>query len=125
MDFNRKIDSASYGDSDLPLYPARTLAIHVAVKGLQFGSVAGVFAISPFASFYWKRPFFSTFRAVTPASTILGCAASLGLLYGKYLSGDLDSAEAVDDRAYRIYKNKGQNDVDKYSFIGFITGLSA
>ena len=66
----------------------------------------------------------ATLRNIAPISSFLGGSLSLGSLYAKYLSGDLVSNEAVDDRAYRIYKNEGQNKVDKYSIIGTAAGMS-
>lgn len=123
MDIQRKIDKQKYTDSDVPLYPARTLISHVAVKGLQLGSLVGIGGVVPFFAFYRKMPFPAAFRTLVPFSSALGCAASLALLYGKAYSGELDSDDSVDDRAYRIYKNEGQNKVDTYSFIGAMSGI--
>lgn len=124
MDIQRKIDHSLYGDNDLPEYPARKLIIHVAIKGLQLGSVLGVFALTPAVAFYYRKRLSirDAFRYTVPASTILGGVFSLGLLYGKYYQGDLSSNDGVDDRAYRLHKNSGQQQVDRYSFIGFMTG---
>ena len=127
MDLHRKIDFSLYGDSDLPEYPARKLIIHVLVKGLQLGSVLGLFALTPGIAFYYRKRLSikDAFRYIVPVSTISGGLSSLGLLYGKYYQGDLSSNDGVDDRAYRLHKNAGQNQVDRYSFIGFMSGSAA
>ena len=124
MDIQRKIDYSSYGDSDLPEYPARKLIIHVAIKGLQLGSVLGLFVLTPSLAFYFRKrlPIRDAFRYTVPVSTIFGGVFSLALLYGKYYQGDLSSNDRVDDRAYRLHKNAGQQQVDRYSFIGFMAG---
>ena len=124
MDLNRKIDYSSYGDSDLPEHPARKLIIHVAVKGLQLGSVLGFFVLTPAVAYYYRRRISikDAFRYTVPVSTIFGGILTLGMLYGKYYQGDLNSNEGTDDRAYRLHKNVGQNQVDRYSFIGFMSG---
>jgi hypothetical protein len=64
----------------------------------------------------------SEYRYTVPVSTIFGGILTLGMLYGKYYQGDLNSNEGTDDRAYRLHKNVGQNQVDRYSFIGFMSG---
>lgn len=43
MDLNRRVDASQYGADDMPLYPARVLLRHVLVKGVQVGSLAGLF----------------------------------------------------------------------------------
>mmetsp|Transcript_8193 Transcript_8193/g.12228 ORF Transcript_8193/g.12228 Transcript_8193/m.12228 type:complete len:176 (-) Transcript_8193:109-636(-) len=125
MDLNRKIDASNYGDNDLPLYPARTLICHVALKGFQLGSVVSVCIIAPAVSMYRRQPISTTFRSIIPIASLMGGSLSLASLFAKYNKGDLNSNDAVDDRAYRIYRNEGQNKVDKYSFIGAIAGAAA
>jgi hypothetical protein len=120
MDLNRKADSNKYSE-DMPAYPARVLATHVLVKGLQVGSILGVVAATPVLSYYRKAPFISTLKNVVPVSTGVFGVIALGMLYGKVYNGSMDT-DGEDDRAFRISKNQGQNKVDKYSFIGSIAG---
>jgi len=52
---------------------------------------------------------------------IIGGLLVPSLLIAKDFNGDL-TEDGVDDRAYRIVHNEGQNLVDKYSLIGVCTG---
>ena len=52
----------------------------------------------------------------------LGSFVSLGLLVGKAASSDTMTDEGVDDRAYRIANNAGQNKVDSLSMYGLLAG---
>lgn len=124
MDFARKIDSAKYTDGDLPLYPARTLASHVAMKGLELGSSIGLFLISPAWSIVRKKPFMRSWRIATPVGAMMGLAASMGLLMQKYEQGAL-TVDGVDDRAYRIMHNQSQKETDRRAIIGLAVGLSS
>jgi hypothetical protein len=123
MDFNRKVDSNSYTALDMPLYPARVLTAHCAVKGLQAGSLVGLFVVTPFQHLVRKAPLTQAWRSAMPSSAIAGTAMSLGFLTFKGYQGALDIA-GVDDRAYRISQNQGQVKVDRYSMIGGLTGAS-
>jgi hypothetical protein len=120
MDWNRRVDLASYTASDMPEYPARTLIVHCAMKGLQFGSTLGLI-VTPMYSIIKKTPMLTTWRYAMPIGSGVGTSISLGLLYFKYYQGGLDIA-GVDDRAYRISKNEGQVHVDNASFMGGVLG---
>eukprot|EP01038_Epipyxis_sp_PR26KG_P006226 gene6226-8579_t len=117
MDFNRKVDQSKYDATDMPVYPAKTLAQHCAMKGAQLGSIAGLVLFTTPYKFIRRVPFPLAWTTVVPISTFIGCAASLGMLYAKNLDED-----GVDDRAYRISKNDGQVLVDKCSMIGAVCG---
>jgi hypothetical protein len=56
-----------------------------------------------------------------PLATVVGFGASMGLLVGKHMQGEL-TAEGVDDRAYRLIHSAGQNQVDAYSAMGATVG---
>jgi len=121
MDFNRKVNEDSYTDS-MPEYPARFLASHCAIKGVQLGSVLGL-VVTPGVAYFRKLNLITTHTRVAPISLIGGIGVSMGLLYYKYNEGVLDEA-GVDDRAYRIANNLGQVTVDKYTFVGSLIGSS-
>lgn len=123
MDYNRQANIEDYSATDMPKYPARTLAIHVLVKGLQLGSVAGLFIATPLYAMAGKRSIGTAWRRMLPISTMLGGLASSGMLYNKQLKGELDVA-GVDDRAYRIAHNAGQLKVDRYSVVGSLTAMT-
>lgn len=122
MDFHRKINSQKYGDYDLPVYPARTLAAHVAAKGLQAGALIGLLVATPAVMKFGKKSIYSSWSIAVPVSATLGCSIALGMLYGKYINGQL-TEDGVDDRAYRIYHHAGQRKVDRYSAVGGVAGL--
>jgi hypothetical protein len=56
MDFNRNINEDNYSSTELPTYPARTLAMHVGLKGIEAGSVLGLVAGVPLMKFIRKVP---------------------------------------------------------------------
>jgi hypothetical protein len=122
MDLNREVDKSKYGAADMPLYPARTLFFHVGLKGIQAGSVLG-FLFTPLYKYKKRIPLSQSFITVMPRSAFVVGVLSLGLLYGKNFKGDLTD-DGVDDRAYRIAHNVGQNTVDKYSVICGFLGAS-
>lgn len=105
-----------------PPYPARVLFKHVAIKGIQIGSVVGV-VVLPFIAGVRGQSIARTLKTGLPFFAATGAYASLGLLFGKNYKGDLTLA-GVDDRAYRIKNNATQNKVDYYSGIGAVTGIT-
>ena len=99
MDLTRKVNQDDY-TAKMPSYPALTLTTHVAMKGIQLGSIIGFFSGS----------LVSLIRGGTTESRVqrwakyntrgptIGCAVSLAMLAGKaYGTKDLDIA-GVDDR---------------------------
>ena len=123
MDLNRKVDRGEYTDTEMPEYPARVLFSHCMMKGVQLGSVVGVFVTTPVMKATGKLPMEVTFRSAMPGSLFGGVALSLALLGGKVYQGALDVA-GVDDRAYRIVKNKGQVAADRASVLGMMSGAA-
>ena len=115
----RKADQSQYTDP-VPTYPGRYLAIHVATKGLQLGSIVGL-VLTPIIAWRRKKAIVDVWRNFVPGATIVGTTFTSSMLYGMDLKGGL-TIPGVDDRAYRIAHNKGQVKVDQYSLIGFGTG---
>jgi hypothetical protein len=115
----RKVDQSKYTDQ-MPMYPGRTLAVHVATKGLQLGSIVGL-ALTPILAWRRRTSMVKVWRNFVPMSTLLGATVSTSMIYGKDLKGDM-TVEGVDDRAYRIVKNKAQTKVDTYSAVGATAG---
>ena len=120
MDFDRVADPKKYTDDSMPTYPARFLTQHCVIKGVQLGSSVGIL-VFPLVSIFRKISFSGAWKVTMPASATVGVAISLGLLYYKHSTGALD-ADGVDDRAYRIKHNEGQNKVDFYSGVGAVAG---
>ena len=123
MDFSRKINKDKYTSEDLPEYPARTLAIHVGLKGVQAGSTLGLLLGVPFATYWKKFPVQAAWLKIMAPAPFVGCAVSLMMLAAKHLSTPMDD-DGVDDRAFRILNNIGQVTVDRYSMIGGVTGAA-
>ena len=122
MNLNRIVDSKSYTADDMPVYPARTLMKHCAMKGLQMGSVFGVIAI-PVISLLRRRELVKSWKSNMPFYSLIGVGVGLSALYGSVYYKKIDVA-GVDDRAYRIIHNKSQNEVDGYSHYGAIAGAT-
>ena len=114
MDFNR---TSSIEADDMPKYPARVLFTHVAIKGLQVGSIFSLLVMTPAYSFLRKKSIVQAWQRAMPIGTSIGLVATLGALYAAHYGGRLD-IDGVDDRAYRIKHNQGQNRVDSASAIG-------
>eukprot|EP01036_Dinobryon_divergens_P041628 gene41628-55198_t len=123
MDWNRLVDPKAYSVDDMPPYPARVLTQHVAIKGLQIGSVAGLIIV-PVLSVIRGRKLSSTWKVVMPVACTLGAAASLGILYYKAEFQKVLDVEGVDDRAYRIKHNANQSKADLYSGVGAVAGAT-
>lgn len=121
MDFLRKVSEEKQGI--IPTYPAQTLALHVVAKGAQIGSCAGLglTALTAVACTLMGRKRPQAWKRLMVPSTILGTAATSGLLYYKHSKDELDEA-AVDDRALRITNNAEQIKCDKYGLSGFAVG---
>lgn len=123
MDLWRRVDSEAYTATNLPTFPARTLLTHVAWKGVQLGSVAGV-VISPLYAIVRAQPLTSVYRKVLWRTTVAGTVGSLALLAYKEFQGEL-TVEGVDDRAYRIHVHKKQTAIDNMSLLGACFGATA
>jgi len=124
MNLLRKVDSEKYTD-EMPEYPAQIILKHMFNKGIQTGSVLGLFVVLPTAmvirknipSFVWAQS-----QPQKIVSTTLGTvtAVCMGIPFTMGLT-----EEGVDDRAYRLVQNANQNRVDTYSLIGLGAGITA
>mmetsp|Transcript_93743 Transcript_93743/g.183802 ORF Transcript_93743/g.183802 Transcript_93743/m.183802 type:complete len:176 (-) Transcript_93743:29-556(-) len=121
-DLNRKVDESKYDSTELPTYPVRTFVGHVAMKGVQAGSILGLAIGVPLIAYLRKMPISKAWLKVMPIAPIIGTIGSLSLLYGKNATTPFGS-DGIDDRAFRIMHNKGQVKVDKYSVVGSVLGM--
>lgn len=117
MDWNRKVVQSDYSEK-MPEYPARVLSIHMLHKGLQTGSIIGVISIVPYILLR-KVKMADAWRKAVPVATMIVTPVCVAV---PHFMG-LDVA-GVDDRAFRLTKNVGQNKVDMYSTIGLGIGAA-
>lgn len=97
---------------------------HIAEKGLQFGSVVGVLGVIPVAAFRNvenRNP--QRMLQILGTSAVGGIlfALGMGLLKVSKIPAD-EMSDGMQDRAYRLHYNEGQNQVDKLSRIGMVGG---
>jgi hypothetical protein len=123
LDWNRPVDRSSYGAADMPPYPARPFLIHLAWKGLQFGSVAGL-AATGVVTVARRVPLASAWRGCMPVGGVVGTVLTFGMVGGKAMSGGMDVA-GVDDRGYRLSRSASQLAVDECSAVGGAVGAAA
>jgi hypothetical protein len=121
MDLFRVVPPGRYPAEDFPAYPAVVVLKHVLAKGLQIGSVAGVTVSLPYA-LVRGQPFGATLRHGLLMGPVYGVLANMMLLGYKTLEMD---EEGVDDRAYRISRNAGQNSIDTHALVGGLAGATA
>jgi len=121
LDPRRPVDESAY-TSRMPPYPARTLLAHCAAKGCEW-SVLGlaVFPLLRLTRFRGAPPA-AAFRAAFLGAPAAGLAATSLMLAVK--ARGMDDA-GVDDRAFRISKNAGQNEVDREALLGGALGAAA
>lgn len=117
----RHVNANDYSEP-MPQYPARTLLIHVIAKGIQGGSVIGLFA-TPIYSNNRKKTLMTSWRTCMISSGVFGVVASLGLVFVGQQQGKFDVA-GVDDRAYRIKNSKSQSEVDFRTAVAGIIGAT-
>lgn len=105
-------------------YNATLLMKHVLEKGFQFGSVLGTVAVVPIAM--WRK---SENRSPAKALKILGTSALVGTAFALVLGSTKmaripadEFADGMQDRAYRLHYNKGQNRADTFSRVGMASG---
>lgn len=96
MDFSRQVNQNDYTEK-MPLYPTQTLVMHVAVKGLEAGSVIGL-AITPIIALTRRLPLSTAWSRAMTLSPIMGSTVTLLLLAGKAYGTDTLDVHGVDDR---------------------------
>ena len=108
--------------TEIPENPARILGTHVAMKGLQLGSVLGLVGVYPVLHYIRKIPkrqAWVTSMFVTP---FVGMVVTSTMLYMKHNAGQLDET-GVEDRAYRISQGT-QPKVDRVTQLAMAMGLA-
>lgn len=123
LDWDRAVDATAYGAADMPRFPSRPFLIHLAWKGLQVGSVAGLAATGVVAAAR-RVPLASAWRGYMPVGGVVGTVITFGMLGGKAMSGAMDVA-GVDDRGYRLSRSASQLAVDHCSAVGGAVGAAA
>jgi Protein of unknown function (DUF1757) len=127
LDIFRKVNQDDYTEK-MPTYPGRVLAVHVIGKGVQVGSAFALIAVAPIIAVVRRRPLMTMWRTWVLRGSLLGGVGSSCVLYYKDMSGNLD-IPGVDDRAYRLRKNKFVTNTEKYGFscaaAGATTGVIA
>ena len=121
LSITRQVVQDDYTE-EMPKYPGATLVVHVATKGLQAGSLIGAFVVLP--ALYLRGGSAlrnKLFPRVMTALPIITRGVTTSMLYGMVQSKNIDDA-GVDDRAYRLTRNKGQILVDKCSAVGAAAG---
>ena len=100
-------------------YHSQQVLIHVAIKGLQLGSL-----VAPVVLLLRHRSKLSaaTLFGGTWKGAIIASIVSVGLGVGRLSSLN---TEQIFDRSYRISKNASQNRCDQFSFIGAGIGAPA
>lgn len=96
---------------------------HVALKGLQVGTLLGMGVLAPAAYLLSGRRRGRTFFSYLRSEPLVGAGimAPLSLGMGYFRLKDQPS-EAIVDRAYRIKHNEGQQLVDKMCFYAAAAG---
>lgn len=97
---------------------------HISEKGMQLGSVFGILAVIPVAAFRNvenRKPQRMLQLLGTSALGGILFALGMGLFKVSKISQD-EMTDAMQDRAYRLHYNEGQNHVDKLSRIGMVGG---
>eukprot|EP00281_Chroomonas_sp_CCMP1168_P022679 CAMPEP_0206235478 /NCGR_PEP_ID=MMETSP0047_2-20121206/13172_1 /ASSEMBLY_ACC=CAM_ASM_000192 /TAXON_ID=195065 /ORGANISM="Chroomonas mesostigmatica_cf, Strain CCMP1168" /LENGTH=210 /DNA_ID=CAMNT_0053659687 /DNA_START=29 /DNA_END=661 /DNA_ORIENTATION=+ len=134
VDPRRRVDRSKYTDESMPEHPGATLLSHVALRGAQVGSLAGVLIFAPIQ---WIRGG----RKEALLKTIAPRIGAMGLLGGGVLGGAMVvgmalappsskpsskppwTDDGVDDRAFRISHNQKIIDQDNYLAGGALAGL--
>ena len=118
----RKVDNSEY-TSEMPTYPGFILTSHVFIKGIQAGSCLSLVLGPIYAYARHRETFFRSFNRTLVISPIIGGIATSLLLLGKAYSDETLTYAGVDDRAFRLVNNEGQNRVDLYSAMGATAGI--
>eukprot|EP00884_Botryococcus_braunii_P015791 jgi/Botrbrau1/2896/Bobra.0036s0038.1 len=110
----------------------RDLFRHILEKGFQMGGVLGLGVVVPIVAYRSRKAHGALINSeLTPA--VLAALAKSGIGFTT-LAGALGAArvfgagipeEGIEDRAYRLHFNQGQNRTDKFSRIGAAFGAAA
>ncbi|CEL93507.1 unnamed protein product [Vitrella brassicaformis CCMP3155] len=113
-ELHREADVENY-DEEMPQYPGRVLIWHCTKKVWQMGAVLGCAGTAiylgvrrlPFQPYYWNAGY-----------VCLGVSTALWFPV-MFRIASLDEP-GIDDRGFRLSKNEGQKDVDKWAFGGAV-----
>ncbi|KAL4431257.1 hypothetical protein ABPG75_006513 [Micractinium tetrahymenae] len=103
---------------------------HVVEKGFQLGGVLGSGVVAPVMFFRHSRRGVSP-RAALPLvagavyKTVLASTVLTGAMGAVVLARVDDLQAGVEDRAYRLHYNQGQNRADKFARVGAAAGAAA
>ncbi|KAL4419248.1 hypothetical protein ABPG77_001186 [Micractinium sp. CCAP 211/92] len=120
-DFDPTLDSVE-------LNTARVMG-HVIEKGFQLGGVLGSVLVAPITVFRQSRKGLSP-RAALPLAagaiykTVLASTALTGAMGAVRLAQLEDLKAGVEDRAYRLHYNQGQNRADLFARVGSAAGVA-
>ncbi|KAI9024022.1 hypothetical protein DFJ74DRAFT_60704 [Hyaloraphidium curvatum] len=121
----RTIDpEKEYPGSGMPANTGMLLTGHVVLKTVEAGAIVGL-ATSPIGYFFSKDKNKSLLRNAfryPGRGTLIGIPLGLFMVAGKSYSMD---GPGVDDRAYRIMHNEGQQRTDRFATYGAIGGAVA
>lgn len=108
------------------------LMLHVTEKGFQAGAVLGIAIVLPIVAYRRSRKVGSLAGASPDLLRTLGKSALWGagittvMGLGKIASMPSDErADGLQDRAYRLHYNTGQNRTDLFSQVGMAVGGTA
>mmetsp|Transcript_45056 Transcript_45056/g.109902 ORF Transcript_45056/g.109902 Transcript_45056/m.109902 type:complete len:213 (-) Transcript_45056:243-881(-) len=134
LDPRRKVDRSQYSDPSMPEHPGAVLTQHVALRGMQVGSILGCLAFAP-VQWVRKGRKEALFKTVMPrvgaTGLLLGGAASSCMLLGLAAYAPDDGKKppwtdaGVDDRAYRLTKNEFVEKMNDMVCAGAMAGLVA
>lgn len=102
---------------------------HVGEKGFQFGSVLGLFVVAPIV---WYRGRSSGGTTTSSLLRSIGISTLGGMAFATALGASRvvaipqeERADGLQDRAYRLHYNKGQNRTDLFARVGMTVGGAA
>ncbi|WIA30233.1 hypothetical protein OEZ86_000324 [Tetradesmus obliquus] len=114
-------------DFDATQSPGLHLYKHILEKGFQLGSILGVGVVAParaaYTALWLKQPVEPLSLTRTAGATTLGAFVIVAIA-GAVRVSKLDQ-DGLEDRAYRLHYNKGQNRTDLFAQAGAVSGLAA
>uniref|UniRef100_A0A6V3R9E5 Uncharacterized protein n=1 Tax=Lotharella globosa TaxID=91324 RepID=A0A6V3R9E5_9EUKA len=121
--FYRNPEKNSYA---APSRPTAVLGVHVAHKGFQAGSCLG-FGIGTLVMLVRGRRGLKLLRGLTKVvagTSTFGSAIGVSMAANKIQSlPKSEQQDGIEDRAFRIFHNRKQNRVDRFSCIGMGAGV--
>mmetsp|Transcript_10843 Transcript_10843/g.11922 ORF Transcript_10843/g.11922 Transcript_10843/m.11922 type:complete len:184 (-) Transcript_10843:129-680(-) len=97
---------------------------HCALRSVQLGSLLGV-VTSPFISMFFKGRYMPKLGNTMTAVSITAAAGLGGLCAWKInniIEDENEGIASIRERSYRLYWNRGQEDLDKVSLVSGLAG---